>query len=543
MRIATALLGLVCSTQPLAATFVVTRTDDPAPGACLRTDCSLREAIQAANARSGADIVRLGSGIHLLTRVGEDASGASGELRVTDDVEIVGAGISKTRIRWSQWIHGGHSHRLLSLGAAGSKPMATGIRDLTLSHGRGSWSGCVQAEQNVEPFLMQRVVVENCVSASSGGGIGFSSPELTLVDVEVRDNSAGYDGGGIRLGPSSTLHGSGLVVHRNRAGRNGGGIHSDRFVLYASPTSAALIADGDVWVHSNEAGSSGGGIAVTGDVDLSIVGNHQLVVARNTAGATGGGLWRGPRFYSNERRALRVWDADIDGNLAHSGGGIAAQQRLQLSGVQLRDNTTSGGDGGGVFLEETTGEATLLASALTDNVARQGGGIHARCHSVDLQNVSLQGNEAIEGSAAWLPGGVALTHVTVNTHAGNALRFPYDTACAQSGAFARITNSLILGACASGHGAVTSGGGNQYGPSASACPRLAAVDQLQSSNAAFALSLGEFGGSITVSGWNSDGMTRPQRDFIPASRGTCLPSDVRDAARIDGACDAGAFEE
>lgn len=45
-----ALVALVLPAAPAAAdTFVVNRTDDPAPDGCDPTDCSLREAIIAAN--------------------------------------------------------------------------------------------------------------------------------------------------------------------------------------------------------------------------------------------------------------------------------------------------------------------------------------------------------------------------------------------------------------------------------------------------------------------------------------------------------------
>ena len=49
------------------ATFDVTRMDDPAPNGCAVGDCSLREAILAANAAGGADIINLPTGTYLLT--------------------------------------------------------------------------------------------------------------------------------------------------------------------------------------------------------------------------------------------------------------------------------------------------------------------------------------------------------------------------------------------------------------------------------------------------------------------------------------------
>lgn len=543
MRTAAALLGLVCSTRAFAATFVVTRTDDPAPGACTRTDCSLREAINAANARAGRDTVQLGAATYLLSRSGAGGSFSSdsGPLWAQDDVDIVGAGRTRTRIRWTHLLLRDADDAVLAFWSASATPLDARVSDLAISHGRGDSGGCVQFAKSASRYAMERVDVEHC-RAIEGGGLSVLGSELMLTDVEVRHNVATYDGGGIKLHYDAILRGSDLAIHGNRAGRDGGGLIAKQMML-SSPSAAMVVAEGGMKIAANEAGRNGGGVAVAGDMGLSIFGSHQLRIAQNTAAAEGGGLWRGPRYVAVQHQPLLVWDTQVEGNLAYSGGGIAAQGRLQLSGVEVRDNTTAGGDGGGLFMAELSGEASILASSFTDNVARQGGGIHARCHSVGLQNVSLQGNQAIDGAAAWLPGTAFLTHVTVNAHAGKALRFPYDTACASINQFARIENSLVLASCTSGHGAVSSGGGNQYGPSASTCPRLAGVDQLQASEAVFGLALGSFGGEFTVTGWNSDGMARPQRDFIPASSGTCLASDVRGAARGDGACDAGAFEQ
>src|SRR5262249_2420941 len=71
-------------------------------GSCATADgsCTLRAAVQEANARAGADSIELPAGVYTLastTAPAEDA-GASGDLDVTDDVAIVGAGAAATLI-------------------------------------------------------------------------------------------------------------------------------------------------------------------------------------------------------------------------------------------------------------------------------------------------------------------------------------------------------------------------------------------------------------------------------------------------------------
>jgi CSLREA domain-containing protein len=64
------LLALAAVPAAQAAVLTVTKTADTLDGAC-NLDCSLREAVVAANANPGTDVVILPSGTYLLTRVGE----------------------------------------------------------------------------------------------------------------------------------------------------------------------------------------------------------------------------------------------------------------------------------------------------------------------------------------------------------------------------------------------------------------------------------------------------------------------------------------
>src|ERR687888_1320010 len=89
-------VALAGAPNAAAATFTVTRTDDPGPGAC-DSDCSLREAVLAANAGPGGDTIQLPAGRFRLGRAGtnEDA-GATGDLDLTKSVVLTGAGARAT---------------------------------------------------------------------------------------------------------------------------------------------------------------------------------------------------------------------------------------------------------------------------------------------------------------------------------------------------------------------------------------------------------------------------------------------------------------
>lgn len=95
-------LALLWALQPIriahAQTFTVTKTDDSADGVC-DADCSLREAIIAANESEGPDTIILGPGHYLLTLSGSSEDlGVTGDLDITSDITIQGAGAEQTII-------------------------------------------------------------------------------------------------------------------------------------------------------------------------------------------------------------------------------------------------------------------------------------------------------------------------------------------------------------------------------------------------------------------------------------------------------------
>jgi hypothetical protein len=84
-----ALALCVVALDAKAATFEVTRADDPAPDGCVPDDCSLREAIDATATTPEADAIVLGAGQYQVTR---------GELAIDREIAIEGAGSASTRI-------------------------------------------------------------------------------------------------------------------------------------------------------------------------------------------------------------------------------------------------------------------------------------------------------------------------------------------------------------------------------------------------------------------------------------------------------------
>jgi hypothetical protein len=96
LPIALALVALlVCAASASAQTYTVTRTDDPNPAPCEPTNCSLRNALTAANATTTVDdvVVLPASSAPYILQYEELA------LPIADEVEVRGAGADKTVVK------------------------------------------------------------------------------------------------------------------------------------------------------------------------------------------------------------------------------------------------------------------------------------------------------------------------------------------------------------------------------------------------------------------------------------------------------------
>ncbi len=256
-----------------ANTITVTTTDDEVNN---NGDCSLREAILAANtdtavdacpAGSGADVIILPPGTYTLSLAGagEDAA-QTGDLDLTADVTINGGGMNNTII------DGAGADRIFEV-HSGVQATITG---LTVRNG----------------------------SATSGGGVNVSGA-LTLSGSRVTGSTATGVGGGIFAGGTLTVTHS--RIDGNQAS-GGGGI----FVSFL-PTSVINSE-----ISGNTVTGGGGGISSSGT--LNVVNS---TLSGNSAEGSGGGL------YTVESNNNHLYNVTISGNTADSdndndgdGGGV-----------------------------------------------------------------------------------------------------------------------------------------------------------------------------------------------------------------------------
>jgi len=322
--LAVALLFLAQGPAAHAANITVNTTDDElnADG-----DCSLREAIQAANtdavvdacaAGSGADTIDVPAGTYTLAIAGsgEDAS-ATGDLDISADLTITGAGAATTII------DGADLDRVFHI--------LGGIAD------------------------MSGLTIQNGSVSADGGGI-LNQGTLTLNSSTVSGNSAGgpgFGGTGGGIVNAGTLSLNSSTVSGNTASGQGGGI-----VNYSIAGTVALT---NSTVSGNTADDSGGGILnyiTAGTVTLI-----NVTVSGNSGGFGGGGI-RNSGFGT-----LTLTNSTVSGNSAATGGGVAGGT---LAGGSTLKNTIVANNTGGDCSSIITSADHNLDSDNTCNLTAPG---------------------------------------------------------------------------------------------------------------------------------------------------------------------------
>jgi len=327
-----------------AATFAVTRTDDPAPGAC-NSDCSLREAVLAANAGSGGDTIALPAGHYRLAvpGPGEDAA-ATGDLDLTENVTITGAGARSTVVD------------------------AQGIdRVLDVASGASA--------------TISNITVTGGLTAVDGGGIRNAGVVSLVRDAIVGNRGLGSGGGIESSGPTAITE---STISGNQAMASGGGLHAGGAAEVQSSTISGNVAGGPGWTGYGGGIDAGTGTTLT--LKSSTVTNNQSF---NSA-LSGAGLEAAP--------ASEAANTIVAHNVAHSEDQAAAAVSdcggtLESLGHNLSDGT----DCGFVHATDRQGVPVLLGPLAanggpTDTQAVLPGSLAldagAGCAAVDQRGVS-----------------------------------------------------------------------------------------------------------------------------------------------------------
>jgi len=330
--------------------------------------CSLREAVVAANTDSAFNGCAAGSGVDriefdmslvqpvvitlTLAGLNEDNS-MSGDLDIIEDVTIAGLGVGQTII------DGDGADRLFDI-----RPSAhVTITNMSIQNGNpglGMLGGGIRVD------TASLVLTDVSVSANQSGGISNDSGILSLSNVTVVDNVAGY--GVLNQDSASLTFNNGVV-----SGNQGGGIYN--------AASTATIDGVDVLNNSG-----------------------------------GGGLYN---LATTSLTRLTMTQSRVIGNTAVSGAGIyneGINAIVDIATTQISENVATGA-GGGVL---NNGIMTIDESTIDHNQARSGAGINHIGGSLSLTNDTISNNDAADnGGGLYSSGSATLTNVTLNANLGD----------------------------------------------------------------------------------------------------------------------------
>jgi CSLREA domain-containing protein len=299
-----------------AAVFTVNKVADTNDGVC-DSDCSLREAIVAANANPESDEIVFDS---VVFHTPQTIVLTLGEMVIADSsfIAIYGPGSSKLTI------DGNQASRILTiLGLANVK-----ISGLTFTRGNGVSATSTGRAGAIYNFGGTTVISNSVITgntAANGGGLNnaaSASPSpaspgnLTLINCIVSNNSASGSGGGMQNFSTSTVTiinslFTGNVSNGSTGG--GGGAFNGSVRIVSSTFSGNRAPAG-----------SGGGIQSNGTLPGLLT---NVTIANNSSLNNGGGLHRGS---TNVNFAIR--NSIISGNsgaeaspdVTNSAGGLVS---------------------------------------------------------------------------------------------------------------------------------------------------------------------------------------------------------------------------
>lgn len=210
-------------------------------------ECTLRAAIQQANAATGADVID----INVTGAIGLQSALPD----LNTDMDINGPGAGQLTVQRST-SSGTPEFRIFRIGSSNSSSFnnSVSISGLTVSGGKEAHGGSILNSQYTT-LALESVAVSNNTAYHDGGGI-HNSGTLTLTRSAISGNTAGISGGGIHTYPG-TLTLTDSTVSNNTA-YNGGGISAGGTVTVTNST-----------ISNNMGTSVGGGVTNDGALTLA----------------------------------------------------------------------------------------------------------------------------------------------------------------------------------------------------------------------------------------------------------------------------------
>ncbi|HLB38251.1 MAG TPA: choice-of-anchor Q domain-containing protein [Gemmatimonadales bacterium] len=333
-----------------ATTHTVTKTADTADGTC-DADCSLREAISAANAGAGGDTIDIPAGTYGITiaGTGED-SAATGDFDISKSVTIVGAGAGSTTIS------GNGLDRVFDIDPLGAGGVIVSISGVTITGGGADYTHGGGIQNGGTLSISSSVITGNTAAwnhgggnAGHGGGI-LNAGALLISNSTISNNSDVVAGGGIYSAGAITVNN--CTFSGNETQGTGG-------ALYHTTATAAVVTNSTIsnnrawYIGANTGGifNDGGTLTIT---NSTITGNRIEGAWWSTNAGLGNNT--GTTYVSNTIVANQGAGTDCWNYTGGGGGPIIS------NGHNLESGTSCGFTGTGDLQNSNP-----LLNALADN--------------------------------------------------------------------------------------------------------------------------------------------------------------------------------
>ena len=429
MPLRPALLAALLALAPAAGAAVIvvdSGTDDGA-------GCTLREAVEAANADAPVGGCTAGSGLDVIRFDVPTVTLASGEVMVTGPTRLTGpvtvrgtgasriatvasgAAVEVIRVRFEDGQAADGGALYVEAGGSASVTFGTFVGNVATNAGGAIWTA--------GPLVLNRTTFSTNRAGGGGGAVYTDGASVTADRSAFEANEADAEGGAV-LSPNGAAVSCSLCTLEANTARVAGGA--------VSVVGGTLDLDRTSMVGNVGAGPStlGGAVSATDGAVVSLVGGR----IQDGRANQGGGVWAGPGV------ALMVDGTRFAGNLASStifsrGGAIyAAGTSLTVGGaavfVRNEVNFADADVGGGaVFVGNGTatfGPGTVFANnqsyvdggAVAVTPAEAGGSA-----SATFTGATLRGNYArVNGGALYVSGPGASVTITGGDVSRNSSR-------------------------------------------------------------------------------------------------------------------------
>jgi hypothetical protein len=400
----------------------------PGNGVCAASNgqCTLRAAVEEANAQAGANEINIPAMTIVLTtnqelRINNGPSDDSLTINGAGQGQTIIDGNANTRIFYFSVFSGTHAISNLTIRNAYNRNSTVNevsfgggiFNEATLTLTNVTVTGCrafqgggvynqyqFTATGNVPRLILRNVTLTGNQSHSTvlgyGGGALFNGGYLDGDQVSIIDNRAESQGGGFNNNsPYNTARLTNFEINNNRA-REGGGIDND--VGNLTLENGEVANNLSFCCHLTTGGSTGAG----GVYNRHIMSLNNVAVYGNVANSPqgyGGGIYSGG---SDRGGTTTLTNVSVIGNRAAYGAGIYNGHPTYLAVLNLTNVTISGNtatelgytaEGGGI-LNNWGGRAILRSTTIARNHAQITGGIENRAASgyVELRNTILSDN-------------------------------------------------------------------------------------------------------------------------------------------------------